>query len=231
MSEIETKTGIPTAEKHKDNPDRLPKALEAYGFDNLSPEERLSVIEQARPEDFKGAVIALHRLVAPEADPEPTGRQMKLVGGNGEVRHLAAQPDQRDKILGLALDKAKAVAAKYRREGGSIQDVLNRCGNLAAFGVTLAHLFEDGSGRTARVLGHLIRESYQQDEHSKADLAVLGANRPPSGFRINSYVPKVDWANDDPARFLDTVAALDVPFDGSSYKTAAGDSFMTPYGH
>ncbi len=232
MTSAETEHANPhEPERYANNPARLAEALEKGGFENLGDEKRLDIVEHATPEDFQQAVIGIHKLLAPEADPNPTERQMKLIGKNGEVLHVAASPEQRDEILKWALRNAQAVVAKYRSEGGQIKDALNRCGNLLAFGVVMSHMFDDGSGRTARVLGHLVREPFAKDDpKSKDALNALGNNRPSTGFRINSYVPLVNWANQDPGRFLDTVAALDTPLDDSSYKAIAANQFMTPYG-
>lgn len=97
----------------------------------------------------------------------------------------------------------------------------------------LAHIYENGNGRTARTLGELVHNGFDRNNtDSAADLELLSTNRPDKGFRINSYVPTGEWsdgrANKDPIAFLDTVAALDAPFDGASYALAARKAFTTP---
>lgn len=207
--------------------------LAEAGFEGLPPEGRLSLVEHATVDDYVSAVDAVHRKVAPDYSHEPHPEPMKLVGRDGKVSSYTALPEERAGVMGYALEAAKQVARKYREEGGSIDDALQRCGNLAAFGVVLAHTYENGNGRTARTLGELIHNGYDSsNSESVSDLATISAERPEKGFRINSYVPTGDWAegraNIDPAAFLDAVAALDKPLDGISYAAAARSTFTTP---
>lgn len=212
----------------------LGELLKESGFEGLSPEGRLAIIERATVDDYVATIDAVHRKVAPDHSHEPHPEAVKFISpGTGEMSSYAAKPEERAGILSHALEAAKQVAQKHRQEGGSINDTLQRCGNLAAFGVVLAHNYEDGNGRTARTLGELIHNGYDNSNpESIADLATLSANRLHEGFRINSYVPTGEWgngrANQDPIAFLDAVAALDVPLDGTSYVPAARSVITTP---
>lgn len=202
----------------------LTELLSKAGLEGLSPEERLGLIERATVEDYEAAVDAIHYKVAPEHSHEYN------VGGcvasaPGEIVAYTAQPEDWVGIMAYALEKAKQVARKYRAEGGSIENALERCGNLGAFGVVLTHKYENGNGRTARSLGALVHYGFNNNDPDSASyLATVSTNRPEKGtkgIRINSYVPMGNWANGnadkDPFAFLDAVAALDTPLDGGSY--------------
>ena len=208
--------------------------LSSTGYEGLDAEARLSLVEGASLEGYMGAVDAIHRKVAPDESPDLHPEPVKIVNPTtGEVRRYAARPEERAGIMTHALELAQRVARKYRAEGGSIDDTLQRCGNLAAFGVVLAHNYENGNGRTARTLGELVHNGFDRARPDAIDdLATISANRPDSGFRINSYVPSMGWsegrADEDPMAFLDVVAALDVPLDSSSYALVAQTAFTTP---
>src|SRR6266702_4662921 len=211
----------------------LADILGEAGFEGLPPEGRLALVEHATVDDYVTAVDTVHRKVAPGHSHGPHPETMKLVARTGEVTSHTARPEERRGIMEHALGAAKQVAQKYRQEGGSIEDALQRCGNLAAFGVVLAHTYENGNGRTARTLGELVHNGFDSSNpESVSDLATIGAERPETGFRINSYVPTGVWAdgraNQDPTTFLDAVAALDVPLDGASYASAGRGVFTTP---
>jgi hypothetical protein len=211
----------------------LGDVLSEAGFESMPPEGRLSLVEHASVDDYMGAVDVIHRKVASEHSHDPHPIAVSFVGKDGQVSSYAAQPEERAGIMRHALEAAKQVAQKYRQEGGSIEDALQRCGNLAAFGVVLAHNYENGNGRTARTLGELVHNGFDSSNpESVSDLAMVSANRPDKGFRINSYVPTGEWAdgraNQDPIAFLDAVAALDIPLDSAGYSAVARSKFTTP---
>jgi Fic family protein len=109
--------------------------------------------------------------------------------------------------------------------------MLERCGYLAGFAVTLAHPFEDGNGRTARGIAEFIINGYDGTDGSKLDFGTLAYNRERSGkYKIFSFVPQVDWANERPEDFLDLVAAQEMAFDTRAYNEHVRDrQFTTPY--
>jgi hypothetical protein len=211
----------------------LEGALIELGLDKLDSQARLGLIEQARLSDYQAAIDIVHRKVASEHSHEAHPESVKLEDPHtGEVRHRAAHPAMRSDILRKALENSQALVAKYRHEGGDVDEVLQRCGNLAAFGIVLAHIYKDGNGRTARTIGELVHNGFNStDPHSVDDLRLASTNRPDTGFRINSYVPTGGWAeraSEEPFAFLDAVAAFDQPFDGQSYIVATEGQFTTP---
>lgn len=214
----------------------LSSMLKDAGFEGLSAEQRLGVIERATLDDYKNAIDAIHRKVAPDDSPEPNPvRGYRNNRVTGEFTGWFVAPEDRDGVLSYALDQAKAVCAKYRTEGGDIDEALQRCGNLAAFGVVLAHTYTDGNGRTSRVLGELIHKGYNQADPLNVEaLQVLSANRQSKAdvYMKLAYTPSIKWkdgaADANPTGFLDDVAALDMPVDGSTYRTGSIEKFRTP---
>ncbi len=223
-------TVLTTTEKTKNPREALHDYFREIGLEGSTAEQRLAFIEKATPEGFMETANAVHRIVAPNATQEHHPEQMKLRNPQGEVTGYAAKPGDRMAIVDHALTDAKAVVAKYRIEGGSVQNALDRSGNLAAYALGLAHFWDDGSGRTQRAMAHVIRYGIDPGESEKnGDLQMVSASRPTEGFRINSYVPEVEGANERPMDFLDTVAALDVPLDAVAYAEATRNRFSVPY--
>ncbi|HEY8999324.1 MAG TPA: hypothetical protein VIM53_03320 [Candidatus Saccharimonadales bacterium] len=219
------------APEHAKTPqENLREYLGEVGLEGATAEQRLEFIEKATPEGFMEFAGEVHRVVAPHTNPEHHSEQMKLKNPEGEVTHMLALPEERGKIITAALAKAQAVARKYRVEGGSIDNALERGGNLMALGLGLAHYWEDGNGKALRATAHVIRFGFDTgDTQKNRDLAFVSASRPTTGFKINSYVPKVEGANENPEAFLDTVAALDVPLDPEAYAQATQGKFSKPY--
>ncbi len=234
MFETVEATRISLNEQLLDPQVSLGEALTKAGLEGLTAHERLDLIEQATVEDYLSAADIIHRKVAPEHSHEPHPAPMKLINPYTPEVVYAATPSERAGILNKALDNAKKVVAKYRAEGGNPDDALQRCGNLAAFGIVLAHIYEGGNGRTARTMGEVIHQGYDsQNPESVTNLAVVSANRPSntSGSKILSYNPVGKWygqADVRPLEFLDVVAALDAPLDGQSYQDYVRGSFTTP---
>ncbi len=210
--------------------------LSRIGLEGLSPENRLELIERATVGDFMAAINAIHHKVAPEDSHEPQPEQAKFSDSQtGDIHGFATEPEEREAILEHALSAAKQVVQKYREDGGSLDNTLQRCGDLAAFGIVLAHYYKDGNGRAARTIAELVYKGFDsKDPESIANLNLVSASRPRggSGFAISTYLPTGDWsngrANENPMAFLDVVAALDKPLDEASYTSAARAAFMTP---
>ncbi len=236
MSNITTEPSQRELNKSRevDSRDELCDFLEELGFDKMPPERRLEIIEHASLEDYIYGTAALHQKLAPEAPAYPLDRPIRLENKTTGSGKDLAMPEERLPIFEKAHDLTMKVVAKYRKEGGSLQNVLNRCANLSAFGIVLAHPFEDGNGRTARTMAELIRGGYDRDRDftnsPDSMLMLVAANRPEDGVRVNAYVPKREGTNDNPEDFLEFVAGLDVPFDQDQYVEAVHKgNFTTPY--
>lgn len=213
--------------------DNLFGILQETGFDNYNAEDRLRLIESADLEDFKSVLDKFHSLLAPETEPTESSLRAKLIDPRtGETTGYLVEPEDRDKILNHALTNAKKLIDGYRNGGGSIDDVLRRCANLAGLSIVLAHRYEDGNGRTARAVSELVARGFNpNDSELVDDLRVLGSNRPDSGRRINSFVPINEWVDrsrQSPEDFLDLVAGFGIPFDGTSYDVASRSLFTRP---
>ncbi len=216
----------------------LAEVLKGSEFDKLTHSQRIELIEHATVADFKQAIKVLHLIVAPNAPQEEHTRATEFRRNDtGELTGRAAEPEDREAILASSLSRAKALIQKYKQEGGDEDNLLDRCGALLAFGVTLTHYFEDGNGRTARTLGQLVHKGFDSDDsNSVMELTTLASPRDdtkPGGFKINSYNPVGDWyaggkALAEPHAFLETIAAQEVPFDAQAYTSSMKGVYKTP---
>lgn len=212
--------------------------LVEIGFDKLTKQQRVELIEHASLDDYKQVIDIIHEYFTKDTDinRQPSSTPIKLVRRDGTISAYTASPEERDEILNRALENSKVLINKFKHEGGDIDDLLERCSNLAAFGTVLSHAYVDGNGRTSRVLGYLISHGFDpKDKDSGEDLKKIGSNRNLEGYRIYSYVPSGEWggetheANKRPLDFLDYIAGASIPFDNEDYRKAVGNSFTTPF--
>ena len=66
-----------------------------------------------------------------------------------------------------------------------------RLGDVAALGIVLLHPFQDGNGRTARIVGSIFHEEY--DDGWENNYGIVSESRDVArargGFMINGYIP------------------------------------------
>lgn len=189
--------------------------------------DRVRDISSFKADDIMAAAIALHIELAPNVSHEVTDTHMSVVGRSEDSeKRLLVAPEKRHEIFNKVAELLAELAKNVKP--GEEQAYLERAGNVIALGLVLAHPFEDGNGRTARTLGHIIREGQVDAD----DLKVIGKNRDYEGFRINSYVPTGEGSNMEPNGILAAAASLEVPLsDAEAYKIKTNQIYTTPYGH
>ena len=209
--------------------DETKHALERLQL-NDDPNVRATQLLGLTAEGLLSAVTSIHEAVAPDEAHtlSPVARTIKSKDG-ATVAELM-QPDERLPLFQSAISMISQIAENAQPDEAQI--FLNRAGNVLALAIVLAHPFEDGNGRTSRVLGHAIREGYQDTAAYDQDLKTVSTNRPDSGFRINSYVPVNEGVELNPTELLAAAASVDIPLNrDDAYKQRVQSSFTTPYGH
>lgn len=199
---------------------------EQLELSKLDAAARIELIKHAGVNDFIATMTMVHQVVAPDTQLAPVKYSMSMKDKAGNITNNLASPESRYGICDKAVNLAHQVIEKYEETGGDIDNVVERLANLAAFSIVLAHPFEDGNGRTARTIGSLIRDGYQPD-----DLKTLSTNRPTEGYRIFSYVPDKEAMSGGPNKFLESIAAIDVPFETKAYQAEQMEArgYTTPY--
>ena len=106
-----------------------------------------------------------------------------------------------------------------------------RVGDVLALGVVLLHPFIDGNGRTARVLGLIFRDSYDDEDYPK-DFAIVTESRDIArqrgGFMINGYIPNFQPDSDqsDPSTVLDYLKGLLEDENKGAYTSCYGQASL-----
>lgn len=172
--------------------------------------------------DIEMVAQAVHQVLVPHIETIPTDFNMKVQSPDGSRSTVLMHPEDRAELFDQA---AKLVSGLNDRRGDSDDEAfLARASNVIALSIVLAHPYANGNGRTARLIGGLLREGPQSE-----DLKTLGAERPESGFRINSYLPRD--ASLTPLEVLQAAAALETPLsDSETYMSEGADKFTGPYG-
>ena len=191
------------------------------------PENRAAVLREWRTEDYMAAVAAMHSVLANDVSTAPAENPVKIVSPSGEVQKVLAPSEERLAIYTKGVELIKQLYDISAQE--EARSLLDRISDIVALCIVLEHSFEDGNGRTARVMAHIIRNGYDGSDKSKGDIQLLGSNRPSKGFKVNSYVPRGEFAHEEPDTILEAAAALGTPLAlEDQYKAHSWTVFSSP---
>lgn len=212
------------------SPSGSSKLYEIVGRFNMpaDPAARAERVAGLTTEDLIAMVAEMHTALAPGTDINPTANSMHVKSPNGLDDKELVKPDERIKVFEQVVGLVHELSGRIGQ--GDEEAFLERAANLVGLGVVLAHPYEDGNGRTARTLGHLIRYGYDESEEIKNQLRLVSSNRPGEGFRINSYVPTGAGGDMAPEELLQSAAALQLPLKSKQvYDMSSRAEFTTPY--
>jgi hypothetical protein len=191
--------------------------------------ERASQVGALTGATLMEAATRLHTALVPEVSHEPTEKAMHVQGPDGDNRRTLVEPGERAGLYDLAADLVGRLNAG--RKAGEEEAFLKRAANLVALSLVLAHPFQEGNGRTARTLAHVMREGYGGGDQIQDDIRVVGSNRPASGYRLHSYVPTKEGVSLSPQDLLIEAASIDIPLaKHDEYVSKSRSYFTTPYG-
>lgn len=233
------------ASEHTSNPD--PEEPEV-NFEDLvgtelgiedvmkDPEKWSEYLSEFDVDDWDAFIGIVHMNVAPNVDSEHTGRHMGVSGRDGVKKYLMAPEDRRqfmENVVGLLGDMKDSLAVAE----DNYAEYLKRVANMIAMSVVLSHSYEDGNGRTARVMALLIRGGDSSGQEYIDDIKLLGANRPQKGFRVNSFLRKVkvEPGNKDKPKYsigetMQRLASVGVPLnDIEAYLRIVEDTVYSPF--
>lgn len=177
---------------------------------------------------------ALHDVLVPDVQSTPTERAIKSVDPNsGEVVRVFLEPKERSIIFDLAADYIRKLS-EMRASRDDDEQFLIRAASVVALAITLAHSYENGNGRLARMIAELVRYG----SRNKDDLILLGTERDVSqkqknGFRIDSYRQfgnSIDRGESD-YDVMRIAASPDTPLEKKEeYVRKASSTFSSPHG-
>lgn len=190
-------------------------------------EERAVELAGMSATDLIIMTTLLHSRLASNADQNPTQHSMNILSPDGSKRREMIKPENRFSLYEHASSLIKKLASKITSE--TVNEFLERVANIVALTTVITHSFEDGNGRTARYLAHLIKTGAPSSDADKEDFMLLGANRPLTDTRIIAYIPRIQ-ANMTPQEYLDSLSATDIPLgQEESYKERTKKLFTSPY--
>jgi len=208
------------------------KTLDRIGI----PEDPKQRVEDIRNNFSEGRSLealtqAVHQVLVPHVESVPVDRRMTVVTSEGEVTELL-EPEKRSALFDHAADLIKKLSETYSE--GNEEQFLERVSNIVALTIVMAHSYSDGNGRTARLIGGLIRNGRQKDEkndeENEKELRELGKNRQKTGKVVYSYLPKSS-SGLNPEETLDVAASLDLDWDNNGeYNERQRASFTIPFG-
>lgn len=171
--EIGRPTPIATAEALK------ARLSSEYGIDGNSPAERVEQLKQLSVEGVAIMLEDINKSVQGSADSLVSHDRVIKIGGKETIK----LEDRYDVFTKLVTDIQNAP-----------EDVNPaRVGDVLALGVVALHPFQDGNGRTARTIGLLFRDSYDESTYQEDyDVAIEPRDkaRERGGFVISGYIPR-----------------------------------------
>ncbi len=151
--------------------------LKEYGLDGDTPAERLGALKNQSNESVGLFMSDLNRRLQGSDDTLVSERTMKI-GSTDTI-----DPTDRYDIFMGVLNKIKSVDSDINP---------GRVGDILALTNVLLHPFEDGNGRTSRMIGFIYQPDFDgQDSMQTFDVLAESRDtaRERGGFMVNGYVP------------------------------------------
>lgn len=162
--------------------------IETMGMAGLNQKDRLEWFKDHSSANEIIAFAALtHSFLAPNAQQAPVDFTMSMKSG----KELMV-PDERYQAFVNAAEAIEDILGHPAETDEQIAAALARSANVIAYTLLVAHPFEDGNGRTARVLSHVLREGVDpEDGQDIEDIKTLGVNRKLKNGHIGyTYIPQ-----------------------------------------
>ncbi len=203
-----------------------------------TPKETLSPAETLSAADFKDLLTHEYGLdgETPQARTEqfkqlPADEVARMIDDiNTLTRGLTEPSHKEDGPMKIGEQVTIAPEHRYDVFMSLMQDIKDapgdvnpaRIGDTLALGIVLLHPFHDGNGRTARLVGQVFHEEY--DEDYKNSYAILAQSRDEirkrGGWQVNGYIPHFENGEDqsDPVVVTEylhqLLASEDAPYTG-----------------
>jgi hypothetical protein len=150
-----------------------------YGIEGDNPAERVEQLKQLSVEGIAIMLEDINKSVQGSADSLISHDEIVKIGGNNTIRL-----EDRYDVFSRLVQDIKESADDVNPE---------RVADVLALGVVLLHPFHDGNGRTARTIGLIFREGYDNQDYYDDFNTVTEPRdraRERGGFMINGYIPQ-----------------------------------------
>lgn len=197
-------------EKTRDQLDfkELKDMMQYYGLSGENPKERIDKLRQAPDEAIVMFLVDLNRRLQGSDNSLVYDSPMKV--GDKPMLH----PKDRYRVLSAAIDGIRHAPETVNPA---------RVGDVLALTVLMTHPFADGNGRTARTVGFMYREEFDQQEGATAFDVVTESRderrRRGEALVVESYLPRIAFgAQADPEQVEQYISDLltkeDAPYVG-----------------
>jgi len=163
-----------------------------FGIVGETPKERVEHLKELSVEGLAIMLESINKAVQGVEDSQLSHDKTIKIGDKSTV-----SPKHRYEVFRKLIEKIKTTDESVNPA---------RIADTLALGVVLLHPFNDGNGRTARTIGLIFRDNYDQPDFSDDFNQVSESRdklREKSGWMINGYIPKIEGDQSDP----DTVNA------------------------
>ena len=120
-------------------------------------ENRRELIEKINETEFVNLLKAINGILKNKPKETWTSNVVNIPNHTGNKSGVRYAPSPVDKIV--LLESSLKAAKRMNAEGRSLEDI----GMLLAFGIVETHPFEDGNGRTSRLIYTLISEGFVEE--------------------------------------------------------------------
>lgn len=156
----------------------LKSMTETYGLNGSNPEERAAKLKATSPDVVAAFLSDVNRRIQGSEDTLVHEKSMKIA----EAESVA--PEDRYDLF-VAIDQM------IKASGEDINP--ERVGDALALATVLLHPFKDGNGRTARLIGYMYREDFDEPE-AAATFSQISESRDAirergGGYMLNGYIP------------------------------------------
>jgi hypothetical protein len=150
-----------------------------FGIDGGTPGERLAQMKELSPASIASLIDDINKRIQGSTESLRSDDKVMRIGDTETIH-----PADRYEVFMRLVEAIKQTPESVNPA---------RVGDVLAMGVVLLHPFQDGNGRTARILGLVLRDEYDGQDY-ESDYNTIAEPRDQArargGFMIYGYTPR-----------------------------------------
>ena len=201
-----------TAESRMDSASFRQMIEGEFGITGETPEVRAEHLKELSVEGIAIMLESVNKAVQGVEDSQLSHDKAIRIGDKSTI-----SPEHRYEVFLKLVEDIKATDESVNPA---------RIADMLALGVVLLHPFNDGNGRTARTIGLIFRDNYDQPDFGDDFDQVSESRdklREKGGWMINGYIPKVEGDQSDPGTVTSYLREL--------LTDEAKGAYISCYGH